>query len=69
MERLRRPKVKNPKTKRVDVRLMEYEYARKKICQRHNQTFAQTLRLEARQRKLYFREYGSWIKNIFSAKI
>lgn len=33
MERLRRPKVKNPKTKRVDVRLMEYEYARKKICQ------------------------------------
>jgi hypothetical protein len=41
----------------------------KKYAKRHNQTFAQTLRLEARQRKLYFREYGSWIKNIFSAKI
>lgn len=36
MARPRRPKVKNPKTKKVDVRLMEY---------------------------------GSWIKNIFSAKI
>ena len=69
MARPRRPKVKNPKTKRVDVRLMEYEYDRKKYAKRHNQTLAQTLRLEARQRKLYFREYGSWIKNIFSAKI
>ena len=69
MARSRRPKVKNPKTKKVDVRLMEYEYDRKKYAKRHNQTLAQTLRLEARQRKLYFREYGSWIKNIFSAKI
>lgn len=41
----------------------------KEYAKRHNQTLAQTLRLEARQRKLYFREYGSWIKNIFSAKI
>ena len=49
MARPRRPKVKNPKTKKVDVRLTEYEYAK-----RHNQTLAQTLRLEARQRKLYF---------------
>ena len=46
MERLRRPKVKNPKTKKVDVRLMEYEYDRKKYAKRHNQTLAQTLRLE-----------------------
>ena len=69
MARPRRPKVKNPKTKKVDVRLMEYEYDRKKYAKRHNQTLAQTLRLEARQRKLYFREYGSWIKNIFPAKI
>ena len=41
----------------------------KKYAKRHNQTLAQTLRLEARQRKLYFREYGSWVKNIFPAKI
>ena len=46
MARPRRPKVKNPKTKRVDVRLMEYEYDRKKYAKRHNQTLAQTLRLE-----------------------
>lgn len=69
MARPRRPKVENPKTKKVDVCLMEYEYDRKKYAKRHNQTLAQTLRLEARQRKLYFREYGSWIKNIFPAKI
>ena len=46
MARPRRPKVKNPKTKKVDVRLMEYEYDRKKYAKRHNQTLAQTLRLE-----------------------
>ena len=46
MARSRRPKVKNPKTKKVDVRLMEYEYDRKKYAKRHNQTLAQTLRLE-----------------------
>ena len=70
MARTGRPKAENPKTKKVDVRLTEYEYARlKEYAKRHNQTLAQTLRLEARQRKLYFREYGSWIKNIFSAKI
>ena len=28
MARPRRPKVEDPKTKKVDVRLMEYEYAR-----------------------------------------
>ena len=54
MARPRRPKVENPKTKKVDVCLMEYEYDRKKYAKRHNQTLAQTLRLEARQRKLYF---------------
>lgn len=70
MARTGRPKAENPKTKKVDVRLTEYEYARlKEYAKRHNQTLAQTLRLEARQRKLYFREYGSWIKNIFPAKI
>lgn len=58
-----------PRRPKVDVCLMEYEYDRKKYAKRHNQTLAQTLRLEARQRKLYFREYGSWIKNIFPAKI
>ncbi len=46
MARPRRPKVENPKTKKVDVCLMEYEYDRKKYAKRHNQTLAQTLRLE-----------------------
>ena len=47
MARPRRPKVKNLKTKKVDVRLTEYEYARlKEYAKRHNQTLAQTLRLE-----------------------
>lgn len=43
----RRPKAENPKTKKVDVRLTEYEYTRlKEYAKRHNQTLAQTLRLE-----------------------
>ena len=46
MARPRRPKVENPKTNKVDVCLMEYEYDRKKYAKRHNQTLAQTLRLE-----------------------
>ena len=47
MARTGRPKAENPKTKKVDVRLTEYEYARlKEYAKRHNQTLAQTLRLE-----------------------
>ncbi len=47
MARTGRPKVENPKTKKVDVRLTEYEYAGlKEYAKRHNQTIAQTLRLE-----------------------
>ena len=47
MARTGRPKAENPKTKKVEVRLTEYEYARlKEYAKRHNQTLAQTLRLE-----------------------
>ena len=35
-----------PRRPKVDVCLMEYEYDRKKYAKRHNQTLAQTLRLE-----------------------
>ena len=39
-------KMARPRRPRVDVCLMEYEYDRKKYAKRHNQTLAQTLRLE-----------------------
>lgn len=54
MARPRRPKVKNPKTRKWMYAWWNMSTPDKKYAKRHNQTLAQTLRLEARQRKLYF---------------
>lgn len=54
MARPRRPKVKIQKQRNWMYAWWNMSTPDKKYAKRHNQTLAQTLRLEARQRKLYF---------------
>ena len=49
MARTGRPKAENPKTKKVDVRLTEYEYARLRVCQASQSNASTNIAIRSRE--------------------